>query len=238
MGKREFWATRVRAFDPRLAILLTLLMGVLTWKVDAPGLVVYGVSLVLLLLLLAPWTSVDVRVLHSLVTFVVFWMALKLGLEIWRGGAIASAAAETAVLGARLFVLVCLGLVLTLVTSPRALGLALAWYSRPVLGKRAWEAALALSLMVHFLPMALRVAPTLRETIFRRCPELAWWRRALLIPQATLRILSQKTWDQTLAIASRRLDAPDAWTANFGWRGADAGAGLLIAGVLVSLAWR
>lgn len=229
-------AARIRALDPRVAILLAGVAGILTWQSGVVGLSIYALALVVLLGILSAPASIEAKVLRSYAVFVAFWLVLKLALDFLRDGIGAAALADAALLGFRLFVLLCVGLILTLLASPRALGLALAWYARPLLGRRAWRVALALSLMVHFLPMAWGVAATARETISRRCPELPWRRRALLLPQTTIRVLSQKTWEQTLAIAARGLDSAPAWSASSRWRAADVGVGVGITAALWALA--
>ncbi len=228
----------MRALDARVTIFLGLAAGILTWHMATPGVAVLGVVLLLGLLLLGAGTFVEARLLRAYALFIGFWIAFKTALEALGGHLDRAAIEEISLLGLRLFVLLCLGLVITLMASPRALGLALAWYSRPIFGRRAWRAALALSLMVHFLPQAWRAADTVRASIARRCPELPWHRRARLLPQATIRVLAQSTWEQTLALAARDLDRAAAWETNPAWRPVDAavalgGIGLLGALVLI-----
>lgn len=124
-------------------------------------------------------------------------------------------AMEAALLGGRLCVLIGLGLLLALTTSPRQLGLALSWFLRPVLGKNAWKTALSLALMIHFLPLVQATFAQVKQTIKLRQPRRSRWERFLLVPQATLRLLAQKTWSQTVAVAARGLDSPEAWVPHF-----------------------
>jgi biotin transport system permease protein len=123
-----------------------------------------------------------------------------------------------------------LGLVLAATTSTRALGMAIGKLFRPVLGRNAWQVALALALMVHYLPLAWSTLSTIRSSIALRCPDLGWRRRVLLLPQAGIRTLAQTTWSQTLAVAARGLDGPEAWDhpMPLSWRDA-AGAAVMLA---------
>ena len=130
-------------------------------------------------------------------------------------GLLRQTAMDAALLGLRLCVLIGLGLLLALTTSPRQLGLALSWFLRPVLGKNAWKTALSLALMIHFLPLVQTTFAQVKQTIRLRQPKRSRWERVLLVTQATLRLLAQKTWSQTVAVAARGLDSPEAWVPHF-----------------------
>jgi biotin transport system permease protein len=159
---------------------------------------------------------------RSLLSFVLLWVAVKAGLDALGGVPSEYIAMDAAQLSVRLTALLLLGLTLALSTSARSLGLAVAWALRPVLGReRAWRVALSLSLMVHFLPACLASMSQVREVAARRCPEAGFFARMRIVPQAVIRNLGQKTWNQTLAVACRRLDGADAWASDFAWTGRD-----------------
>jgi len=82
---------------------------------------------------------------------------------------------------------------------------------RPVLAQNAWRAALALCLMMAFLPRSLRAMKDLRRSLLMRAPNLAPYKRVGLLGLALLRVISSQTWDMTLAIASRNLYRPEPW---------------------------
>jgi biotin transport system permease protein len=150
------------------------------------------------------------------------------------GPLLAHAARESALLGTRLALLIGIGLALALAASPRALGLALVWLLRPVLGARAWQPALGVALMVHFLPMAQGTFTQISRAANLRGP-LPLRRRAVLLPAAVLRILGQRTWTQTVAVAARGLDRPEAWRPDFPFRPARWAMALLLAGLGVGM---
>lgn len=147
---------------------------------------------------------------------------------------LAHAARESALLGVRLTLLIGIGLALALAASPRALGLALVWLLRPVLGARAWQPALGVALMVHFLPMAQGTFTQVSRAADLRGP-LPLRRRAVLLPAAVLRILGQRTWTQTVAVAARGLDHPDAWQPDFPFRPVRWAVALLLVGLGVGM---
>lgn len=212
-------ATALCSLDPRVSLFLVLVTGLQVWTIPPRGLALVGLGAVLLLTVLGAQDAIKLRVARTYFTLIAFWVAVQVLLQMIQGTPLAQGAFAGLILGVRLAILLSLGLILALLASPRALGLALSWYSRPLFRRSAWKVALALSLMVHFLPMVWASIETTRSSIALRCPDLPWRQRATLVPQATIRALSQKTWEQTIAIAARRLDSADAWkaTAKLTW---------------------
>ena len=174
--------------------------------------------------------------LRKLLLFVLFWMVMKGVLDALAGVGFSQLLLNSADLGLRLATLLFLGMVLALSTSARSLGLAVSWAVKPFVGReRAWKVALSLSLMVHFLPMCLSTMSAMREAYDRRCAGSGFFRRMVIVPQAVLRNLGQKTWNQTLALAGRGLDSPDAWRPDFAWSGCDSSFALGGAATLIIL---
>ena len=199
------------ALDARPKLAFALLVGMVLWQLP--------LSILFFLTLfggascraLGGFTRANGTLWRMAVLFVLVWSGLKCGLDIWAGAELLAGLGAGAELGIRLTTLLLLGFTLTLSTSPRRLGLGLAWYLRPVLGSRAWKTALALSLMIHFLPLALATVGGLGQGLAMRWPDCPWRARLRLIPLALLRVLSQTTWTQTLAVAARGLDNPETW---------------------------
>ncbi|OIQ51977.1 hypothetical protein BerOc1_00445 [Pseudodesulfovibrio hydrargyri] len=215
-------AGTVRALDPRLKLAAALLAGPCLWKVPVAAATACALILLVLVLFLAAGQPGGGRMVRSLLSFVFFWVAVKVLLDAVSGVPMEHMALDAAQLAVRLVALLMLGLGLALSTSARALGLAVAWALRPFVGRsRAWRIALALSLMVHFLPVCLSTLSGVREVAARRFPEAGFFRRMRMVPQAVVRNLGQKTWNQTLAVACRGLDRPGAWDADFAWSGRD-----------------
>jgi len=204
---------RLAALDPRLKTLAALIIGLSAWRSGWQGLLFY--ALVLVPVFLAPSRRQNLRALKAYALFAGFWVALKLALDLVTGIPPESAVRESAWLAARLAVVLCAGLALALTTSPRSLGLALAWALRPVLGRRAWKAALALALTVHFIPLAWLTLSQTRQTIARRLPEIPRRRKTMLLVQAGLRNMTLYSWDQALAVSARGLDRAEAWRPAF-----------------------
>ncbi|WP_051694504.1 hypothetical protein [Desulfohalovibrio reitneri] len=203
--------------DPRVAVLVCLAVGLLIWRVDGAGL-----PLLLAALGFTAWLAGgmrgDNRVLwRGYLLFVLGWSGVKLGLDLLGGTPWPEAAGAAGLLGGRLVALLLVGLSLALISSPRGLGAAFAWYLRaiPLARRHAWKAALSLALMIHFLPLIWQVAGGVSRGISLRLPEASWRRRAAVFPQALIRALSQKTWSQTVAVAARGLDGEEAWRMRF-----------------------
>jgi biotin transport system permease protein len=228
-------ATYVRQRDPRLKLCVAFLLGPSLWGLGLPLVGACLVCLSGLVLSLAVSQPLGVRMVRSLFFFVLFWVAVKAGLDAVSGLSAAQVGAGAADLALRLAALLLLGLFLALSSSARALGLAVSWAVRPLVGReQAWRLALSLSLMIHFLPMCLDAIAQVRQTLSRRCPRCGFFLRMVVIPQAVIRSLGQKTWNQTLAVAGRGLDNPRAWKPDFSWTSHDSAWALVF---LCGAAW-
>ncbi|WP_242012227.1 energy-coupling factor transporter transmembrane protein EcfT [Pseudodesulfovibrio cashew] len=208
--------------DPRLKVGLTLVLGPLFWAASPWPLSACLLALSWFVVGLVAARPMEGRMIRSLFFFLLFWVVMKGALDAFFGLPLAQVVLSALLLGLRLAALISLGLCLALSTSSRSLGLALSWALRPFLGReRAWQVALSLALMVHFLPLCLSSLAQIKETLGLRWPGCPLWRRMQLIPQAFLRVLGQKTWNQTLAVAGRGLDSHEAWVPDFTWSGLD-----------------
>jgi biotin transport system permease protein len=215
-------AGMVRALDPRFKLAAALLVGPCLWKIPVEAATACALLLLLLVRYLAAGQPGGGKMVRSLLSFVFFWVVIKLLLDAVSGVPVEHMGLDAGQLAVRLTALLMLGLGLALSTSARALGMAVAWALRPLMGvERAWRIALALSLMVHFLPVCLSTLTGVREVAARRFPEAGFFRRMRMVPQAVVRNLGQKTWNQTLAVACRGLDRPEAWEPDFSWAGRD-----------------
>ena len=140
------------------------------------------------------------------------WRVIVFALDLAARAPPAVALGETALLVARLVAIVLLGAALAAVVTPRALGLALASMTRPVLRRSAWKLALSLLLVVHLIPRTFAAFQAARAALRVRRVELGRGRALVVVLEAGARNLAALTWDQSLAIAARRLDAPEAWS--------------------------
>ncbi|HDQ41442.1 MAG TPA: hypothetical protein ENN39_10510 [Desulfonatronum sp.] len=197
--------------DARPKLFVALLAGLSLWRLPGPALAVLALTGAGFCLVLGGFSRAHRRMWIAALCFVLLWSGLKIALDLINGGHPATSLAAGAELGLRLATLLLLGLTLVLSTSPHRLGLALAWFLRPVLRRRAWRLALALTLMIHFLPLTWACANGLTQGLSRRWPDCPWHERVRLISQALVRVMSQLTWKQTLAVAARGLDRPEAW---------------------------
>jgi len=227
-------AALVRGLDPRLKLGTALFLGPALWLMGLVQAGACAVGLACIVAALASGQPLGGRMVRGLLVFVVFWVAVKAGLDAVSGMPWSGVTAGALDLSVRLAALLLLGLSLALSASARALGLAVAWAVRPVAGgERAWKLALSLALMVHFLPMCLATVSEVRQAMARRCPGCGFFRRMVVIPQAVIRALGQKTWNQTLAVAGRGLDCAQAWEPDFSWSSRDTRCALLAGCVLL-----
>lgn len=227
----------IRGSDPRLKALFALWTGIMVWQAGLPGVLAYVFGLYALARSLSGLTGVIGLRLRVLLLPIGFWMLLK-GLvdSLDREALWTDVVLETSLLGARLMALLLLGLILTWATSRSQLGLAVNWFLRPVLGRsRSWQGALAVSLMLHFIPLSLQTLRQVRQSILLRGYDLPFTSRIFVWVRTTLRVLSGKTWEQALALAARKLDHPGAWQGEIRFRPLEWSAGLLAAGAVFSL---
>ncbi|THB64264.1 MAG: ABC transporter [Desulfovibrio sp.] len=227
--------------DPRLKILLAVALGVLAWRAGPIGLAAFAFIVGVAALAVGALLPQGLRILRSGFLFVAVWTLLVflLGLRspegVWEA---APEAAQAAVLsGARLCTMLLIGLSLALSASARQLGLALSWALRPVLGSRAWQVALSMALMVHFLPLAWQTLAQVRSAMRLRRVGGPPWSRMALLAKAGLRVMGQRTWSQAVAVTSRGLDRPGAWQPCFDSSPLEwlAGLGVILAGIGLSL---
>ena len=227
-------AASARALDPRLKMGAALVLGPLLWAMHPLAVGSWGAVLLPMVWALSLAQPLGSKMIFSLFGFVVFWCGMKFLLDAMTGLPIGTVVGDSLLLGVRLSALLLLGLSLALSTSARLLGLAVSWALRPFLGReRAWKVALSLALMVHFLPLCLSTMNQVKQTLSVRCPDCGFFRKMVLIPQAVLRALGQKTWNQTLAVACRGLENGDAWQPDFAWNRQDTVAVAVVSFALV-----
>ncbi|MEF2146077.1 MAG: CbiQ family ECF transporter T component [Desulfovibrionaceae bacterium] len=222
--------------DPRLKLLLALLLGVLIWRAGWLGVAVYAMGLGTFVVQGRDRLSGGMRIVRTYIVFVLFWTAAKCLVDIWGAYSVEDALFNGLLLGERVACLLLLGMALGVSTSAPALGRGLTALLRPILGRRhSWKIALAFSLMVHYLPMMWRSLDQIRAIVKRRCPNLSVCKRVLLLAQALLRSMGQKTWDQSLAVAARNMDHARAWQCSFAFRWREWTGGAVLAVGLVAL---
>lgn len=199
------------AVDSRVVLLLALLFGVLVWRASVAANGLYAAFFAALLAIAGTTRREARRIARWAGSFAVLWGGVKLALDLVGGVPPGPALATTGQLCVRLAALLLLGAAVSALVSPRALGLALAAMTRPVLRGRAWSASLALMLMVHFIPRAWAAFDSARAALRARRIRVSRARAIVLVVEAGTRNLARMTWDQTLAVAARRLDRPEAW---------------------------
>lgn len=205
----------LRESDPRVKLLTSLVLGVCIWYSGTLGLVFFACMLAVLHLFFRAQDRLNWTLVLAGASFAFFWTLAACGMAYWEGAPLGAALQQGGVLGARLLLLLLLGLGVAMSSSTRQLGLAMAWGMRPLLRERAWQTALAMSLMVHYLPQTLNTLLAVKRMDRLRAPKRSVWVRLGLMAQTCLRVLAQNTWKQTVALAVRGQDAPEAWEADF-----------------------
>ncbi|HEX9244420.1 MAG TPA: hypothetical protein VF875_18425 [Anaeromyxobacter sp.] len=199
------------AADGRVVLLLALLFGALVWRAGEAANLAYALFFGAVLASAGATRAEALRLARWAATFALGWGGVKLALDLWDRIPARAALGEVGLLSLRLAGLLLLGGAVSALLTPRALGLALASLTRPVLRRRAWTVSLALLLMVHFIPRAVAAFTGARAALRVRRIEVSRVRGLVIVLEAGVRNLARMTWDQTLAIAARRLDGPEAW---------------------------
>jgi biotin transport system permease protein len=207
--------------DPRVKLAAALCLGPLLWRFGPAGTAAVALGMAALAASTVPASGFGPAAFRGNALFVVLWAAGKTLFDLWGGAPLAQALAQSALFGGKLVSLIFLGLALAATTSPRQMGSALSFALTPVLGRRAWKAALALALLVHNLPLAWTAGAAIRRTMRLRCPDLPFSRAPGLFATALLRAVSLTAFERTMAVAARNLDRPEAWRPVFAhpWRG-------------------
>lgn len=121
---------------------------------------------------------------------------------------------QTGIFCVQLLTLVLLGLLVTGAYSATTLACAFNWFLRPLrfLGyTESWRLALALALLLQYIPRIFETLDGIRQGAFLRglpSQGLGYWRMA--IPRF-FTILAEQTWGQAVAVASRNLDNATPW---------------------------
>jgi biotin transport system permease protein len=197
--------------DGRVVLLVALLFGVLVWRAGLAANALYAAFFAAVLASAGATVADAARLARWAAGFALAWGGVKYGVDVLGGVPQREALGGVALLVVRLVVLLLLGGAVSALVTPHALGVALAGLTRPVLGRRAWSVSLALLLMVHFIPRALAVFEAARAALRVRRVEAPRLRALVIVLEAGTRNLARMTWDQTLAVAARRLDGPEAW---------------------------
>lgn len=196
---------------PKVVIWTVFLLGASAWYL--PGTVAGGLAIICMLTALS--LGVCKRPYRKLIWiyfgFILLWSAGRFGFALYNGQDIATGALLSLDLAIRFMILAGAGTSLLLILTPcgiaKEAGLSIKW----LMPKSFWKLSLALLIMLSYFEVALTAWKGLSQTIALRTGSLPLHQKMRLVGIALLRILSQQTWDRTLAVASRKLDSPEAW---------------------------
>lgn len=215
--------------DPRLSLGAVLLYGVALWNTGWWGLFLFYVIFSPVAFAVMQQGKNVAGSIRRFLFFVLFWTVLKLIFDMIDDSTIATAATVALFWGLRLMALLLLGFVFARVTSARKIGQSVTWVIAPLVGReRASRFALALALMVHFIPQSVESVRQAQQAVRIRHPKASAYGRMVLVPQMMLRFMGRKTWTQAVAVTVRGLDAASAWTPSFSWNRRDSGITCLV----------
>ena len=206
--------------DARLLLIVALASGALIWRLPWQWLMPFAAFWTALTLVSGALRKIRPSILRGYALFFIFWTGLKLILDIigliWQSSPLVPQTcgpilAQAGILGARLIAMGAVGVFIVGVADARKLSLAFAWLLKPILRQNAWKAALAMTLMLRFIPLTQRILRNSRTAVRLRCESLSVRRRLGLLVGASLSLLAKQTWTQTIAVACRGLDRPEAW---------------------------
>jgi hypothetical protein len=215
------------SLDLRLLMVLVSALGLCSWLLPWPWLIAFGPSS-----LIAAWAAWRLRAvprgaIKAYAAFLVLWTAAKLLSSLLEApGAWGLAAYSALELGSRLAVMAALALAVPLAATAVEIGRAAGYLLGPLDGLMrlfrqkgdedhpglSWRAALAVCLMMSFLPRAVKAAGDLRQTLLLRAPSMSSARRLRLLAETLVRIMGSQAWDAALAITARDLYRPEPWS--------------------------
>lgn len=206
---KDSWVQRLQACDARIKIMLSIVLGVCAWRAGPWALGLFFVSTGLLAWAVAGMSLFSQRQIKGLLLFVGVWTAVKAGMELVAHNPMWLE--QSLILGARLSVLVLVGLSLAALTSRVQVGRAVSSLFRPVFRDRSWQGAMSLALMIHFIPVTMGTMHSVQRTLSLRGHDFSVRQRLHLFVTTVMRNLSRSTWDQTMALAVRGLEEQKAW---------------------------
>lgn len=198
--------------DARPALIAAAAAGICVWQYSPPALIAAVLVIFLLVIRQPDYVRKGRGIVRQARRFAVGMGMVKAGFDLLGGVEASTALFNGALITGRLLGAVGIGLALFLYCGPRGLCLAMTWYLRPLLGKRAWRVGLAAALVVHFLPMVFLLVHECTRQIRFRLPQANYFRRLGILARAVLRQLAQKTWSQSAALVARGLDTAQPWT--------------------------
>ena len=200
----------IRPLDTRALLPLLLLSGVLIWKMSLYALLLMGVVLFFLFLRSASPRGTS-RFFRTGIPLIIYWTVFSaLSMEL-TGSSHAETLQASVMLAARLLVILLLGAWTLHRARPQELSRAVVWFLRGILGKKAWEVGLALTIMIRSLPGILHKITRSREAAVFRLRQASALRKMALITAHCIRALPSAAEGVALAISVRRLDTPTSW---------------------------
>lgn len=196
---------------PRIVIRTVFFLGVSAWYL--PGIVAGGLAVICVLtaLFLGAYKRLYRKLLLAYLGFTLLWSLGRFGFALYNGQGVAEGLLLALDLTARIMILAGVGTSLLLLLTPcriaKEAGLSVKWF----MPKSFWKLSLALLIMLSYFEVALTAWKGLSQTIALRAGSLPLHQKMRIAGVALLRILTQQTWDRTLAVASRKLDRPKAW---------------------------
>ena len=201
----------IRPMDTRALFPLLPLSGVLIWKMSLQALLIMGLVLFFLFLRSARPQDTS-RFFRTGIPLIIYWTAFSaLSMEL-TGSSHEETLQASLMLTARLLVILLLGSWTLRRTRPQDLSRAVVWFLKGLMGKRAWEVGLALTIMIRSLPSILHRITRSREAAVFRLRQVSALRRMAVVTAHCMRELPSASEGVALAITVRRLDSPCPWT--------------------------
>ena len=206
--------------DGRLLLIVALVSGVLIWRLPDLWITPFTAFWVILAFVSGARKKTRPSILRGYALFFLFWVGLKIILDtiglLWQKSPLlpetyAPVLIGAGVLGLRLIAMGAVGVFVVGVAGSRKLSIAFAWMLKPFMRKNAWKAALAMTLMLRFIPLTRRILRYSKTAVRLRCESMGVWERMGMVIGVALSLLAKQTWTQTIAVASRGLDCPEAW---------------------------
>lgn len=196
---------------PKAVIAGVFVLGASAWYLPLQLAAVLAGGLVGMALFLGACKAGFRKLFLAYAAFTLLWAAGRLGFALYNDAGIATGLWLAFELVLRLFLIAGAGACLLLLLTPsriaREAGLIVRWASPDSF----WKLSLAILVMLSYFEAALFAWQGVSQALKLRCDRVSLSGRIRIAGTALLRLLARQTWERTFAIASRKLDSPDAW---------------------------
>ena len=159
--------SRLHRLDPRLKFLSMVAVAVTAVRADPGGLIWIAPLSVASLIAGRMQIATTLREMRFFLMFVVLIVLARMAAE--QSADLSELVAAGLIFGARLMIMICLGLVFSATTTARQIRSSVAWFLRPIPGVQEENVGVMVGLVLTFIPTLFDEAEGIRRAALARC---------------------------------------------------------------------